>query len=385
MPKTILSRLNPSVNGVNRFISTNIPLDRGYSEYNNIHQKISFVSEQEVLNLARGLVSNSVNISSPKRAKNADGIIDSLSQFFIEKEIILGDSSIVAQTFEKVADTIKDLYRNKKKLVFTLLGYPNKMPNPLYTNSTSVDLAEIVSLCKLYYIMEFVDKVYPYGVELLLLTENSIFYTMSDLSFQEQEQYLNNLCFWEEKIDAKKLITVKDIQEFHTDQLTQEWKKLTSEFEKLYNTGDADVIDKIESVMPSNFATLNYRQYKLEFLLKFFDPNYYDETMEKLRVKYYERSLKESFYYIAYHQARYRLKFMDKQFPNSLRFTVAPKVGSIGINMLNTKSKMLPYYGYIVTDKKDYEVKYITDINPQNTAVYYEKELTYPFYFITDK
>lgn len=382
MSKTILSKLNRGVNGVNRFISTNMPFSQDLNNYSS-HQ-IQFTDDQSIVTLANNLVNNlftGFNVKSQSEA-NFDTFYNEIIKIFTHPEVILGSEEIANATHSEIKKDLESCFNKKEKLVFTLLGYPHKMPNPLYTHSTSADFSEIVSLVKLYKIMELIDSIYPYGVELKILTENSIFYNMSDLSNEEQMKYFIDLIKWEHLIDVKNLMIVQDIRDYHTQELEEEWKKVENEMIANFDKNDQDVIDKVESVMPTNFMTMNYRKIDPEILYKLFDENVNEPQLETIRAKYYNRALKESFYYLAYHQARYRLNFMEKQFPNSFRFTVAPKVGSFGINVLNKKSTILPYYGYLVVDSLDFKIYYYIDLPEDATAVYLAENLEYPFYYI---
>src|SRR3989338_7358302 len=80
------------------------------------------------------------------------------------------------------------------------------------------------------------------------------------------------------------------------------------------------------------------------------------------RINFWEKTLPLSIQYLAYHKTRKDLNFMDKIAANNIKLTVAPKVGSIGINLINSKTLILPYYGYLVFNKDDYTIKYKIDI-----------------------
>lgn len=333
MNTTVLSRLDRSINKVNRFISTSIPFNKTYREYEKVFYPIELVTEKDILETSRILIKFAVPKFIYKKAKSFDKVKAAIEKIFADKRILLGDRKIAHETANKISIDLERIYRKKQKLVFTLLGYPHKMPNPLYTNSTSVDLSEIISLFKLCKLMEMLNGMYPYGVSLLILTENSIFHTMSDISYKEQLQYFSDLSYWEKLIDEKQLIEVRDIKDYHTDELEKKWQQLEVEMKRKYEENDPIVKDKVESVLPSNFMTLNYRKFKQDILIKYFDDNYQNKQIEDLRKIYYERALKESFYYLSYHQARYDLGFMDSVFPNTFRLTVSPKIGAFAINM----------------------------------------------------
>ncbi len=381
MNGTILSKLDVSVNKVNRFISTNMSPRKQYGEYEKTFHPIEIVNEAKILEVAEILSKDILPNREYKQSTTSKNFIIMLGKIFSDKKIILGDKKISQSTLKQVYNQLDTVYKNKKILTFTLLGYPHKMPNPLYTNSTSVDLSEVISLVKLYNLMKIISKIYPYGVKLIILTENSIFHKMSDISNEEQMKYFNDLCYWEKLIDKNQLLDVVDIKNYHTKELEEKWSTVETELKHKYEKSDPVIKDKVNSVMPTNFMTLNYREYKLDLLIKYFDINYQNKEVEKLRVINYERALKESFYYLSYHQARYELGFMDAVFPNTFRLTVAPKVGSFAINMLNNKSKILPYYGYIVKKGRDFKMEYIVDVPKKAKSIYWEENLEHPFYY----
>lgn len=381
MNKTVLSRLDRSINRVNRFISTSIPFNKTYREYEKVFHSVELVTEKNILEVSRILIRSAVPKFIYKKAKSFDEVKTAIEKIFSDKKILLGEKNITYETVSKISIDLEKIYRKKQKLVFTLLGYPHKTPNPLYTNSTSIDLSEIISLFKLYRLMRVLNEIYPYGVRLLILTENSIFHKMSDIPYEEQLRYFNDLCYWEKLIDEKQFIEVRDIKDYHTDELEQRWRKLEIEIKNKYEVGDPVVKEKVDAVMPTNFMTLNYRQYRPETLIKFFDLEYKNRQIEALRGLYYKRALKESFYYLSYHQARYELGFMDTSFPNAFRLTVAPKVGSFAINMLNEESKILPYYGYVVKNGKRFKIEYLIDVPEKAKSVYWDSNLEYPFYY----
>ncbi len=381
MNVTILSKLDVSVNKVNRFISTSVSLKKTYKEYEKVFHSITLVTKKDILDVSRVLSESTFPDLTYRKAKSFDAFVIYLEKIFSHRKILLGDKKITQETIKKIRVNLQKVYEKKQRLVFTLLGYPYKMPNPLYTNSTSVDLAEIISIYKLYRLMSKLNEVYPYGVKLIILTENSIFNTMSDISNEDQIKYFHDLCRWKDHIDDNGFIEIKDIKDYHTVELEKKWRELEKEMKKRYWENDPLIKDKVEAVMPTDFMTLNYRKFKPEFLIRYFNPECKDMHIESLRRKNYERALKESFYYLSYHQARYELGFMDSVFPNTFRLTVAPKVGSFAINMLNEKSKLLPYYGYIVKKGRDFKMEYIVDVPKKAKSIYWEGNLEYPFYY----
>lgn len=381
MNGTILSKLDVSINKVNRFISTSVSLKKTYKEYEKIFHSITLATKKDILNVSGALSESAFPNLTYKKTKSFDDFVISLEKIFSHRKILLGDKKITQETIKKILVHLQKVYEKRQKLVFTLLGYPYKMPNPLYTNSTSVDLAEIISIYKLHHLISKLNEIYPYGVKLIILTENSIFNTMSDISNENQIKYFHDLCKWKNFIDKSGTIEIRDIKDYHTVELEKKWRELEKEMEKRYWENDPLIKDKVEAVMPTNFMTLNYRKFKPEFLIRYFNPECKDVYIEGLRRKNYGRALKESFYYLSYHQARYELGFMDAVFPNTFRLTVAPKVGSLAINMLNEKSKILPYYGYIVKKGGDFKMEYIVDVPKKAKSIYWEGNLEYPFYY----
>lgn len=382
MKKPVLERLDASVNGVNRFISSNVKLRASFAEYQGRGPGVRFASAQEVLGTARELVDAIMRTVPQPRSSGAEGFIQGLREIMISDAVLLGAERIATQTIEKTTPLLLTLYREQKPLRFTLLGYPHKMPNPLYSISTGVDLGEIVSLMKLSAIMERIARIYPYGVGVQVLTENTIFYKMSDLSDQEQQRYFLDLCRWAKLVDPGQHLIVEDIVAYHTPELERAWSAVTEELAAKYRAGDPGTVDMVEAVLPTNFMTLNYRAFPREILVRLFDTACTDASIEALREERYQRALTESFTYLAYHQARYRLGFMESAFPNSLRLTVAPKVGSFGVRMLSRSAQLLPYYGYVVKKGNEFDFSYVADIPNSAVAVYQEGHLNYPMYYL---
>jgi pyoverdine/dityrosine biosynthesis protein Dit1 len=386
MTSAVLTKLNPAVNGVNRFISSSAAPRKPWRWYQENPKRgsreVTVIDEAALIGRVRELAA-SLNNSLPTQStvSNFDGFLAALRALFSAPELLLGDVANVQATLERQRPLLEKLYRAGAPLTFTLLGYPNKMPNPLYTRSTGADLGEMISLMKLSEIATRIKGFYAPGARIRVLTENTIFFGMSGLSEHEQHHYFLDIARWSTLLSISDRVLVEDVVAHHTSELEQRWSAITEELREKYRRGDSETTEMVQAVLPTNFMTLNFRGYPEEVLVRLFDPTVEDRSLESLRGQLLNRAIEESFGYLAYHQARYRMGFMEAAFPDSLRLTVAPQVGSFGIQMLNRTARMLPYYGYVVASGAEFNFEYLIDVPDHARAIYLENRLEHPMFF----
>jgi pyoverdine/dityrosine biosynthesis protein Dit1 len=301
--------------------------------------------------------------------------------------VLLGESKIISKTIELERDALVTCFDEKRPLQFTLLGFPHKMPNPLYTIASTPDMGEVIALKKLSAIMMALRSLYAPGASTVVLAENTVFAPISDISAEEHMTYLHKVQEWCSEVCEPGTVSVRDIADFHDSSFNDFWFAISEEIATRYRAGDPEAVQMVATVLPTNFKTLNYRSLQEDILLSFFDPLDLEdgsatEALSGLRVAQYRRTLVESFIYLAYHQARYRSDFMKNTFPGTFKLTVSPKVGSFGISLLNQSAKMLPYYGYVVQQGTEFSFHYRLDVPASAVALYCaEESLSSPFLY----
>jgi pyoverdine/dityrosine biosynthesis protein Dit1 len=356
----------------NSLISASKGFLKSFSEYTSLPvNEPGFITESQALVIASGLVDTLFKKLSVTEAKSFEELQVGLEKIFTYEEVLLGSRDITESTLLAIKESLHKVYTEKKPLRFTILGFPHKMPNPLYTTASEPDMGEIIAITKIAKLMDCISELYPYGASVVILAENTVFAPISDVTIEEHTHYLRKIQHYESLIDKSERLEIRDIADFHNEEFNDSWNSIEKEFSERYQGGDKEVIKMVESVMPTNFKTINYRNIRDEILLKFFDPHYREPAIDALRSSKYKRALKESFRYLAYHQARYRADFMNKTFPDTFKLTVSPKVGSFGINMLNSECSILPYYGYIILRKNSsFSIQYRIDIPSEARALY---------------
>ena len=288
-------------------------------------------------------------------------IIDNILNILIHKEIYLGSVNYYDLNKKYVSGQI-DYFINKNLPVqFSLLGLPHKMPNQLLTDEKDAGGTEVAMLLRLNFILKQIKKIYPPGALINFFTEQNIFACLSDISNQESNQYINSVKQLIYKLGLSQSIIFKDLI-FYEKQFP-EFNKIYLENVNYFKNNHKESVEKtrLNFFYTSNDQSLSLKESTQVFNLKI-TLNELKPYLRYYRINFWEKTLPLSIQYLAYHKTRKILNFMDKIATNNIKLTVAPKVGSIGINLINSKTLILPYYGYLVFNKDDYTIKYKIDI-----------------------
>lgn len=372
MKSAVLSKLAAYGKNAEQFISRSVPLRAVRSP-----RQIEFVDHADVVEMARSLAQGTMPTVST--APGLD-VQEKLTEIFGHPDLLLGPLDHVVGTLSASKGLLEQV-KDSGTLAFTLLGFPHKMPNPLYTRATLPDLAEGIVVAKLGLLMEQVEQVLGVKAQITVLAENTVFHKISDISDEEQKAYLEGVQRWARELKVCDRVVIRDIADYHDATFNSLWCEITEELRSRYQKNDEQILAMVSAVMPTNFFTLWYRDYSDEILLRLFNADCADPALEELRSLKFERALHESFIYLAYHQARYRTRFMETTFPNTLRLTVSPKVGSFGVRLFHRDVELLPYYGYVVTFADSFSVRYLSEIPDAAVAVYDRSILNSPSYF----
>ena len=307
------------------------------------------------------LVTKIDNYHKTIKIKPSKSVAESVLNIFYNKEIGLGDKQLVLKYQKQFLSQISYFVDKDEQIQFCILGLPHKMPNSLLTIEKEAGGTEVAMLLRFKFILEQINLVYPKGAVINFFVENKIFSYLADLSIEETDKYVLSVQKLINKLGLEKKIILKDL--LKCEKLFPTFTTTYLKNVEYYKSHD---LEDVQKARLNFFFTTNDVSISEKLSLKVFDPELDLDKTEPI-VKYYkisfwEKTLPLAIQYLAYNKTRKDLGVMAKIAPYNIKLTVAPKPGSIGIRLINSRTDLLPYYGYLVFTGETYEVKYLVDI-----------------------
>ena len=271
---------------------------------------------------------------------------------------------------KEILKRINNFINSEQPIEMRLLSVPFKCPNPLKVRGSLPDLGEYFSILRLLEINLNIKKVYSPGVRFNVVAESLAFCDIFEITRNEAITYRNSFIEMVKDLKGEKVIKIVDLMEslnkvhnFKTTKHILENKLIGSNL--------------LDDLLPAIVMSVNTRNYSMEDLVLIFDRNkqIYNlpESIRKARKEIFERSLKATIKYIAFHKARELLSTSEKCFPKMIPCSVVPKSGSITILPINRN--LLPHHGVgVLKSNGSVETKYEVDLLRSNCRAIYQKD-----------
>lgn len=172
-------------------ISSSIGLGEGGQRRSIPIHGFKFIDLDEAIQVGRGLVSKLLGDLRFTQAQNSDELEKGLEALFLHPEVLLGSPETSLRTIQNNRDELQRRFTAELPLKFIILGFPHKMPNPLYTVAREPDMGELVALTKLITLTDKIGELYAPGAHITVLAENTVFAPISDISSAEHLSYLS--------------------------------------------------------------------------------------------------------------------------------------------------------------------------------------------------
>lgn len=310
-------------------------------------------------------------------------LAEQIFTIFIHPEIRFGELEMYQQNKEHWIGKFERSINNKE-FVFSLLGFPFKVPIVLKTRRVAPDLGEVMALNKLENLARIVAEVSGTSVKINIVTEGA-FARFVGVSNKIAKQYELAVRVMAKKLGFNhlKFIPLSKMEVYNKD-FSKVFTKKVAELTQRYHQKDAGIINKIEGAYSVILRIVNPKTYDIDFLMDLYNfklpKSKISTLLEKKRQWLQDFTLQSTLEYFSYLELRDDLHFLEKEFgQNYLPLTVSPKPNRLGIIPINPKVKLLPHHGVPVYDdsKKEFQIQYLIDLlrsNKKLTEVYLKND-----------
>ncbi|MEK7188562.1 MAG: L-tyrosine/L-tryptophan isonitrile synthase family protein [Patescibacteria group bacterium] len=315
-------------------------------------------------------------------------IEDKILSIFLDKNHLFGPSSFITRDKKLWLEKIRYFTSRKKPLLFTIHGFPFKIPCPIKTDRKVPDLGEILIMLKLNSVWESITKIYKPGAKITLITEGGMGKFVG-VSEEDWKTYQIQLRKFVKLLNFSKKMNLVEISEMEkNNDYKKIFKKTLNEIKKLYKSKDKLIIDRVGKTFDSTYRIVSTENYNEETVMDIYNEGIKAVRIVKLRSALKKKTFESIFNYLAYLKTRDTLNFVEKIAPHSLPLSVSPKPGRLGIIPISAYCKRLPYHGVPVyhREKNIFTIEYLIDLRrkPGKYEKVYLKEdwENRPFYYI---
>lgn len=317
--------------------------------------------ELKRINLKQSLNSflKSINYHLPQSFSNdKSSVAQKVLDIFSSKEILSGTRTNITKAKSQLLNQLDYFIEKDLPIEFTLLAVPFKTGNPLKVKHAYPDLGEIIFLLRIYEIAKQIEQIYKAGAKFIILSEGKCLADIMGVAKSEAIKYRDGHKKIIKQLELEKYISILDldddvvakVKDFAQKQLQNE-----SYFRKEYENNNAQIMEEVNKTLPTIQASLNKRNLTdKQACLGYLKPT---EDFKK-------KALKKTFAYLAFHKTRYDTQALEKVFPKSIRCTLTPRLGRLGIIPVNGDNLLFPHHGVgvILRNRKvtvmyDYDVR----------------------------
>lgn len=299
---------------------------------------------------------------------------EKIFSIFLDKNVLFGPKKYVESYREYWLEKSGYFTKKNRKIRFTLLGFPFKIPVPLKTNRKYPDMGEVLILKKLFGITDAIGKIYPPGAEIVVFTEGGLGRFVG-VSKKEADGYKDFLIEINRKLGFSKSIKIADLSEMEMEKDYQRLFKMNvAGFREAFKKKDPAFMEKFKGANPSLVRIVNTRKHSESTLAEVYDEDVSDRKISKkgkeIREDILRKVEKALIGYFAYLKTRDDLDFLEKRVPHFLALSVSPKPKRLGVIPVNAWSDKLPYHSVPVLDwkKNRFFMEYLVDLKYGNDA-----------------
>lgn len=328
-------------------------------------------------------------------------IEEKIFSIFENDEILSGDKKFLIESKNFLLNKIHNQIHSKKPILFTLLQFPFKIPNPLKTERTLPDLGEIAYLYQLNQIAEQIKEIYARGAKFVILGESLVFRNISDISLGEALTYRDQSQLWIKKLGFQENIEIVELRD--AEKLVSNFQNLLDSIElkirRKYSENDKDTISLVSSAIPTLLLSLNVRNLPQDKLMNIFRSIGKETKVnkeEKEAIQELEKSVVNvAFRYLGYHLAIKESNLREKLRPNNIGVSPIAKPERFGVFPINKHNRLYPIHGvpvirengyviirYKIDVLRDKNVRYAYKIDYNNMRESLEKD---PFFYSETK
>ncbi len=320
--------------------------------------------------------------------KKSDSVAEKILSIFLNKDLLLGPKENIYNNRKSYLNKLNFFIKEQKPILFRITQIAFKIPNPLKTTRTTPDLGELAFLSQFNDILQIVKKIYPPGAKLIILGESYVFYQIVGIKKSESSLYFNTIKKWLKELNWQNDIILTDLKKLEkkVKGFKEEYKKNLKSLYEGWSKKDKFTINEIKSIANTLYLSINTRKYSLEKLMDIYDSTKESGELKTIRDYLYNKAIKQSFPYLAYHKTIETSNLGEMLFPNSLKLSCTYSSGALSIFTINKSNKLYPYHGRPLLLNKQVKICYEIDLKrkPSIVAHYINKEKN-PFFFTLEK
>ncbi|WP_445503349.1 L-tyrosine/L-tryptophan isonitrile synthase family protein [Microvirga sp. G4-2] len=308
-----------------------------------------------------------IAVLAPRLEVPAGGALeDRLLELFVDPRVVFGDPEFIRSRAGEWKQGFRDIIARGKPMLFSILGFPYKMPVPLKTNRRLADFGEVASLARLNEIGKAIAKVYSPGVKIHVFTEGP-FSQLNGMPRELADQYFESLQGMVDRFGLGEHIVLQDLSRIIDEQpdFNDAWKQVTEEIRQRQDRGDPKTLEAIRDALPVRFHNIANPGVSEDELRRAYLS---DESAASLRTSIQARAEEGVLRYRAFLEARDRINLLERYAPGALAMTVSPRPGRLGVRPLPAPADVLPYHGVPVWDSQQQilEIEYLWDLTRGN-------------------
>ena len=266
----------------------------------------------------------------PKIVTSGKDIDHKILNIFLNSKIIFGPRKYITDNKEYWIKKINYFTKQGQPILFSLLGFPFKMPVPIKTNRTLPDMGEVLSLKRIHNITLLIEKIYKPSAKVILYGEG-VFGRFNELTQKEYKGYINFLKFLLKGLNLNNNIEIRELEEMEalSSDFENQFRSKITQFTRLYEAKDEAFMKKYNGAKPSLLKVVNTKRItsNLDILMDVYNDSKLKISPEvsKIREIIKEKTHIMLIKYLAYISVRDDLNFLEKSAPHSLALSVSPK------------------------------------------------------------
>lgn len=381
----------------NNFIKPN-PYVFPFLEFKDLVNKNFTIPEKEVVIDFKDLeklvneYEQTLNLSSIVKDLKGTTPEEKVFELFIHPDIRYGNLQMYLDNksiwLEKFDQSIK-----KGQFVFSILGFPFKVPVAIKVERFAPDLGEVLALKRLEFIAETVETITKTKTTVNVVTEG-VFGQFVGIEKSQVEMYQTFLKILVKKLKFKhlELIPLQEMEKYVKD-FKKDFKNKVLGVTKLYKDGDKSTIDKVKGAYDSILRIVNPKSQDFNILMDVYNFKIPAKKLSakaaEIREEVIDFTIKSSLDYFAYLGLRDDVNFLDRRLGKLyIPLTVSPKPNRLGIIPVNKNVKNLAHHGVSLYDNKNKSanILYLIDLfqsKKKITKVYLKGDVEKkPFFYM---
>lgn len=280
----------------------------------------------------------------------------------------------------------------KKPILFTLLGFPFKVPVPLKTNRIYPDMGDVLAINRLGIICKNIRKIYKNGCIIYVFTEGP-FGKFAGVPARRVLGYMQSLQKIVKVLNLDKSIRLVDLGNLNKLSVFPKlYREELNRFTKLYKNNDPEYMKRFNGTYPSIYRIVSSEGVDEDTLMDVYNDNkrYRRGKLYKLRKILNKNAINAVLDYHAYLSVRDATNYIQRVVPNSIQLSVSPKRKRIGVIPIEKGITKIPHHAVTVLykNKKKFNLEYLIDIkrtNREYEPIYVKLDKDFaPFFYIVN-